>query len=113
MDTERWRELQNLFADAYAVQGEHRERLLAERAQVDPDLVNQVRRLLAADAQRGVLDGLAPHLGSVADLLAEPTPDRIGAYRVVREIGRGGMGVVYLADRADGEFEHRVAIKLI
>ena len=46
-------------------------------------------------------------------MLDETAPARIGAYRIVREIGRGGMGVVYLAERADGEFRQRVAIKLI
>ena len=38
---------------------------------------------------------------------------RIGPWRVVREIGRGGMGAVYLAERADGDFEQRVALKRI
>jgi serine/threonine protein kinase len=38
---------------------------------------------------------------------------RIGAYEIVREIGRGGMGTVYLAARADGQFEKEVAIKLL
>ena len=37
----------------------------------------------------------------------------VGAYRINREIGRGGMGTVYEALRADGEFQHRVAIKLV
>src|SRR5260370_25592973 len=37
----------------------------------------------------------------------------MGGFRLVREIGRGGMGVVYLGERADGQFEQRVAIKLI
>lgn len=36
---------------------------------------------------------------------------RVGAFRIVRELGRGGMGVVYLAERADGEFEQSVALK--
>jgi eukaryotic-like serine/threonine-protein kinase len=38
---------------------------------------------------------------------------RIGAYQVVREIGRGGMGAVYLSERADGEFRQQVAVKII
>ena len=38
---------------------------------------------------------------------------RVGPYRIEREIGRGGMGTVYEAWRADGEFQHRVAIKLV
>ena len=41
------------------------------------------------------------------------TGARIGAYRILNLIGRGGMGEVYLAERADGQFEHRVALKLI
>ena len=41
------------------------------------------------------------------------TPSRAGAWRPVRELGRGGMGVVWLAERADGEFEQRAALKLL
>ena len=37
----------------------------------------------------------------------------MGVYAVIRELGRGGMGAVYLAERADGEFEKQVAIKLL
>ena len=40
-----------------------------------------------------------------------PPDTRVGAFRIVRELGRGGMGVVYLAERADGEFEQNVALK--
>ncbi len=40
-------------------------------------------------------------------------PERVGAYKVIREIGRGGMSRVYLAERADDEFERQVALKVI
>src|SRR5215212_2972526 len=56
---------------------------------------------------------LAGPLLEAAAALAGPVPDRIGAFRVVREIGRGGMGRVFLGERADGQFEQRVALKLI
>lgn len=49
----------------------------------------------------------------LTDLGDAATERRIGAYRLVREIGSGGMGTVYLAERADGEFRQQVAIKLI
>ena len=54
----------------------------------------------------------APFLEASA-ALAGPVPDRIGPFRVVRELGRGGMGRVFLAERDDGQFEQRVAIKVI
>src|SRR5207237_5155501 len=40
-------------------------------------------------------------------------PEKIGKYKIIREIGRGGMGAVYYATRDDGEFKQKVAIKLI
>jgi serine/threonine-protein kinase len=113
MDAERWQQLQDLFMAAHAVQGEARERLLSDRARTDPVLVEEARSLLAADSRTGVMDVLGAQLASLASVLEEDRPGRIGAYNVVGEIGRGGMGVVYLADRADGEFQQRVAIKLI
>lgn len=52
--------------------------------------------------------------GSPSDLPAGgPPAEQAGPYRLVREIGRGGMGVVYLAERADGQFRKKLALKLV
>ena len=113
MDPERWHKLQALFSAAVALDAEQRDRLLEQHARVDPELAAHARELLTADARPGMMDAPAPLVASVARVLHVANPDRVGAYRVVGELGRGGMGVVYLAERADGEFQHRVAIKLI
>ncbi len=113
MDADRWRQLQDWFAAARATPAAERQAFLDDKAQIDPDLAAQVRALLVADASSGVMDAWAPQLASVAAVLEPAAPAHIGAYRIVSEIGRGGMGTVYLADRAGADFEHRVAIKLI
>jgi serine/threonine-protein kinase len=113
MDRERWQRLQEVFAHARSLPHDDRERFLEERRPVDPALVDQVRALLTADAATGVMDALSPHLASVSTALDLHAPVRVGPYRIVSEIGRGGMGTVYLADRVEGDFTQRVAIKLI
>ncbi len=61
-------------------------------------------RMLEGPLFRGFLKRLAE--------IREPEPnDRIGAWRIVRELGRGGSGVVFLAERADGAFSQQVALK--
>jgi serine/threonine-protein kinase len=115
----RWDEADELFDQALEVPTGERERWLDERCADRPELRQQVQALLLADAAAGASGFL--ELG--ARRLADPPPEEaavdaaqgreIGPYRVLRELGRGGMGVVYLAERADGQSTAPVAIKLI
>jgi len=53
-----------------------------------------------------------PKLDDRADALSAAAGSMVGPYRLIREIGRGGMGLVWLAERADGSFKRQVALKL-
>ncbi len=92
-----------------------RESWLQELARREPDLVRDLRRLIAGAEGLDVLDDgpglLAENLTDMHGVLAPGS--RLGAWRVVALLGRGGMGRVYLAERADGVFEKQVAIKVL
>ena len=114
---ERWPEIKALFDEVFDLAAEARVRVL-DQAGVDPGVRAQVERLLeASDGPAGLLDELAiAGLGSLGGDpvgAAELLSSTVGPYRLVREIGRGGMGTVYEAIRVDQEFEQRVAIKTL
>jgi serine/threonine-protein kinase len=83
----------------------------------DPDERAALRRLLAADGSSGFLD--TPATEHARRLTAEEVTtaglvgQRIGAFRIVRELGQGGMAAVFLGERVDADFEQHVAIKLL
>jgi eukaryotic-like serine/threonine-protein kinase len=114
MDPERWERIQSLFHEvADLPPGEQRARLEALCAD-DPTLVLEVVQLLEEDARGDSLlnRDLADIAGEVLAGGAEGTiPRQLGRYRLLEVIGEGGMGVVYLAERAD--LESRVAIKIL
>ncbi len=90
-----------------------RVKVLDEACRDRPALRARVDALLASDrADATPLDTDATQLLSVL-LDEEDVADNVGPYRIVRELGRGGMGAVYMAERADGEFEKQVALKLV
>ena len=111
---ERWAEIKTLFNEVFDLGPEERAAALA-RPGVDPWVRAQVDRLLAASAgDAGVLDRPAELGPLTGEVRSAPFAGRVlGAYRVVREIGRGGMGTVYEAVRHDAEFQQRVAIKTL
>ena len=81
----------------------------------DPGIAAEIRALLAAQAaEAGPVERVMAALGSPAgSLWRDPAPrSQVGPYELLREIGHGGMGMVYLARRADGVYQRLVALKL-
>ncbi|HEU4365292.1 MAG TPA: serine/threonine-protein kinase [Candidatus Krumholzibacteria bacterium] len=114
MDDGRWQRVEALFHEALERPEEERDAFLRAACAGDEALYNEVRALLDADdAPHSLLDGRAIDVIEPGPGAALPEGTRVGPYRVLRSIGTGGMGVVYLAERADGQFEQRVALKLI
>jgi eukaryotic-like serine/threonine-protein kinase len=110
MDNER---LDALFEQALAVPAPERASWVALICGGDLELRRELERLLAADAiPEGVLEHRPELLAStIAD--AAEIPERFGVWRVLGALGAGGMGEVWLAERSDGEFEQRAAIKQV
>jgi tetratricopeptide (TPR) repeat protein/tRNA A-37 threonylcarbamoyl transferase component Bud32 len=120
---DRWLRVKTITADALERADTERPAFLAEACAGDALLLGEVRSLLGAHGQAGsFLDAPALADSAAAEAVAGATgvggpPDaagrRVGPYRILRELGRGGMGVVYLAARADSAYEKQVAIKVV
>ncbi|WP_300620967.1 protein kinase [Dokdonella sp.] len=113
MTPDQWARLQALFDRVMELPETERSAWLADH-EPNPELRAKVARLAHVhDASHGA--GLtSPLAHAAADVVQSASPgQRIGAYALIREIGSGGMGTVFLAERVDDEFAQRVAIKLI
>lgn len=118
MRPERWQQVREILASAMALPGAERSAYLDKTCAEDRELRSEVESLLDSHDQAGsvFLNRPAADLNSV---LAGAGPRsnwigrRIGVYQIEAEIGHGGMGEVYRAVRADGQFKKQVAIKLV
>jgi serine/threonine protein kinase len=116
MDAERWHRIEALFEQAIALPECDRGGFLATACGSDLQLNSELDALLTnattacgslqaavvAEVKRLAGDAALSHVGR-----------RIGPFRLTRKIGEGGMGAVYLAERDDAQFAHRVAIKIL
>lgn len=117
MPPERWQRLKDLFHSALTIEAGQRASFLVEACADDPSLQVEVQSLLSSDETAADFIE-TPAFEMAAEALAGDGADamegrRIGPYRIIREVGHGGMGVVYLAERADKQYWKRVAIKVI
>jgi serine/threonine-protein kinase len=117
MDAQRWQKAKDLFNDALELDPEQVESFLEQSCAGEVELRHEVEVLLAAyqkaDGFMGtpaVEDAIQVVKDEQARMAAGSV---IGHYRFIREIGHGGMGTVFLAERADEEYKKQVAIKLI
>ena len=116
MSTElRWQRLQDLFHAACELPEQSREAFAHEHAGDDPQLLDELLAMIQIEnsATRRVHEPLCStrELIAAANHIAPGT--RFGPWAVVRQIGRGGMGQVYLAHRADGAYQRNVALKVV
>ncbi len=113
MNPERWDRLQQLFYAASGMEAQKRRAFLEAECPADPSLRMQVESLIFSGGQTAAT-GLFDSLQILAAAAVAVTPgERIGNYEVIRELGRGGMGSVFLAVRADDQYRKQVAIKLM
>ena len=115
MDSTRWQKVQAVFHEAASLAPTEQRAFVESRCEGDPDLATEVLALIEEDARGDSL--LDRDIAHVADqILNVPTnvssgTRDFGAYRVIRKIGEGGMGVVFLGERAD--LGSQVAIKVL
>ena len=123
---ERWQLIDSIFAQAIELPPQERAPFLEQTCTGEPDIRREVEALIQLNEEAEDLQflenpvikfevPLMPGLNSAGEGNAGAPADgqRIGAYRLIKEIGQGGMGCVYLAERVDGQYRQRVALKLL
>ena len=124
MDRAAWRRIESLVDQALELDETGRSAFLESVGAKDPGLRRDLEAFLTGElAARGFLETDLEHrapalLGALGDEgkswdALQLEGREVGPYRLLRELGRGGMGAVFLAERADGQFEQRVALKLV
>ena len=115
MGTGQWQRIEELFNGAATLQGDARRSFLDQACGADRELRREVESLLQA-SERGedvALDRVQSAFAAYRAPAPRASGQRIGAYVLLREIGHGGMGAVFLAERADDQFRKQVAVKFM
>jgi serine/threonine protein kinase len=105
MTSERWQKVKEIFTEAVELTTENRAKYLNEAINGDDELRLEVEKLLASDEDAGTI------YKNFSIIPPENVKDKIGNYKIIKKIGEGGMGAVYLAERTD--IRQKVALKII
>ncbi len=111
MDAERYQKIKKIFNQSAEIAVSEREDFLKSACD-DSEMRREIEKMLAfADDANDTLDKNAYEIFTNGKHLK--IPEKIGDYKILREIGRGGMGAVYEAVRENKDFRRRVALKVI
>ena len=131
MNASRWQQIEAVFQKAVELTPKDRSVFLSKECRDDSELKNEVEKLLKDyDSAESFIESpvwtdsyfinssAKKEISESLDELDEKIEDnligkKIGVYKLTKELGRGGMGAVYLGERDDGEFKQKVAVKLI
>jgi eukaryotic-like serine/threonine-protein kinase len=113
--TDRWQQVRSVLDEAIDLPTDKRSAYLDNKCANDAELRTEVDSLLHSHEQAGqeFLNTPAVDLRSFVPNKSSHVGRRIGVYQIMEEIGHGGMGEVYRAVRADGQYDKQVAIKLV
>ncbi|HLM59728.1 MAG TPA: serine/threonine-protein kinase, partial [Pyrinomonadaceae bacterium] len=118
MKAENWKNIKDVLLEALKLDSSQRWAYL-EKANISDETREEVKSLLAFEEESEDLMRLSAvefskdFFGSDGDRKNVLLGQRIGVYEIARELGQGGMGAVYLAERTDGKFKQKVALKLL
>jgi len=112
MNTERWEKVKNLLDQALPLDHQERDQYLQQVCADDDDLRIEVESLLVSHERAGNEFLSVPAFDVHAKSISR-AGSRLGPYNILEEIGQGGMGEVYRAVRADGQYKKEAAIKLV
>ena len=134
MDAERWKKIENIFQSALDLTGAEREEFISAECGDDDELRREIEKLIArfetedsflespvwtdsrflqSEVKREIAKSLDDEISPRGETEKSLIGQRVGVFELTEELGKGGMGMVYLGVRADGEFRQKVAIKLI
>lgn len=113
MDQERWKQVEELFNRSLDLPSGQRRSFVESNAGGDAEVIREVCSLLDSDEHASTEILKDSVRVAVDDIGRRAEGARVGPYRLIREIGRGGMGSVWLASRDDDQYRKQVAIKLV